>query len=91
MLETKIQVKGIHSTYEEPVSVNVDGWCNHASTESEMVSYDTPAQIGQDTTEHYLEETCTRCGCYRRVDEDYPQDFDWCGIEQLPIIPAGIA
>lgn len=80
------KIKTIIVNSSELVSVNVDGWCNHANTEFEMVSYDTPNQVGEDVTEIYKEETCVRCGAYRRVDETGYGDFEWQGVQQLPII-----
>lgn len=80
----KIQVNTGFSL-EQPISVVVDGLCNHYDTSFEAETQDNYNEAHEFThTSEYLVETCNKCKSYRTVFNDYPPN-EWQGIQVMPL------
>lgn len=78
------KIKTIIVNSSELVSVNIDGWCNHAATHEETEEFDEINIDGADRSYTETLEVCDRCSAYRLAY--ITEASEWQGVQQLPII-----
>jgi len=67
-----------------PISVIVDGECNHADTYPEKIDCGQPNPITCDYDDDWQSaEVCQKCQAYR-----FDYDDEWFGITDMPMIVA---
>ncbi len=67
------------TSYLEPISITVDGECNHALVDIEQEEFDTPNPHGQDLINTEAILVCRKCKAWRSDYED-----EWHGVTVLP-------
>lgn len=82
----KIAVRNITNplTYNQDISVVVDGRCNHADTRLEQDEQDNYNGQGDYLgSEPYTNEVCNKCGSWRTID--LGEASDWEGVQVMPL------